>query len=105
MGDNEGNTANLMLLLDPNDNTNVSVLGIDQAVTAIVDRGPGRGQYLDRVGNLVRSVFSESWKHDDSGIASGPVWSVSAGLRHTQEAFRVSCAAEVDLQALMEGLC
>jgi len=102
--DNEGNTANLMLLARADDDATLCVVGIDQAVTAIVDRGPGRGQYLDRLGTLARAVFSGSWEHDSSTPATIHAWSVSAALERVQEAFRVNCAVEVDRQALMEGL-
>lgn len=102
--DNEGNTANLMLLPDAGNCHKVSVLGIDQAVTAIVGHGPGRAQYLERVKTIAHSVFSDSWTCDASSVAMSRAWSVSAGLARVQEAVRLNCGEQINSKAMMEGL-
>lgn len=102
--DNEGNTANLMLLLQSKEDSGLSVIGIDQAVTAIVQQGPGRSQYLDRVSKLVHAAFCDSTKADSAVTAVSSTWSVAKGLTRLQEAFRVSCGIEVDHTCLMAGV-
>jgi hypothetical protein len=107
--DNDGNTANLLLQLDDNDEARVSVIGIDQAVTAIIDHGPGLARYLDRVGVLARTAFRGDWQADlldgaGSEAFAANEWSVTRGLQRVREAFQVSCGVEADLNALMEGL-
>jgi len=64
--DNEGNTGNLMVVVDQQNGDVVSsVVGIDQAVTAIVDTFvPGRRRYLDRVSKLAFAIFCGSWEID-----------------------------------------
>jgi len=64
--DNEGNTGNLMLMLDEqNESALPSVVGIDQAVAAVVDGFvPGRQRYLDRVSKVTVATFCGSWEVD-----------------------------------------
>lgn len=109
--DNGGNTANLMLAL-PAGGSAGALVGIDQAVNAIVSQGAGRARYLGRVGALARSCFGVS---RDAGAGAGPgrppgargggdAWTVSAGLGAVREAFHVGCGVDVDEPAFVEGL-
>jgi len=109
--DNEGNTANLMLAV-PAPGLPAALVGIDQAVGAIVRQGAGRARYLQRVGALARWCFGGP---RDGGAGAGPrrapaarggpdAWSVSAGLGAVRAAFQNSCGVDVDEQAFAEGL-
>jgi len=104
--DNEGNTANLMLRSDSAD---ASVVGIDQAVTAIVAQGPGRARYAGRLRCLAEGVFKrprESWEVEAAQAESAPQsgWSISAGMAHVSECFELSCGARVHWASFMDGL-
>lgn len=107
--DNEGNTANLMLAL-PAGGSPGSLVGIDQAVNAIVSQGAGRARYLGRVGALARSCFggprdAGAGPGRPLGAGGGPdAWTVSGGLGAVREAFQIGCGVDVDEQALLEGL-
>lgn len=91
--DNEGNTANLMLL----DNLvkENRVVGIDQAVAPIVAAGPGRERFLSRLKELSEAVFRKQWQ--DSAL-------VSSSLDKVSECFMLSCGVQVDKTTLMSGL-
>eukprot|EP00439_Symbiodinium_sp_Y106_P071616 s2455_g12.t3 len=104
--DNEGNTANLMLR---EDNGGVAVVGIDQAVTAIVAEGPGRERYAARLRVLAEGVFTGSWKEQAASqvlpsTTRGGTWSISTGMAHVTECFQLCCGATVHWEAFMAGL-
>lgn len=103
--DNEGNTANLMLR---EDNEGVAVVGIDQAVTAIVAEGPGRERYAARLRVLAEGVFTGSWKQEASQVlpstTRGGAWSICSGMAHVSECFQLCCGATVHWEAFMAGL-
>lgn len=91
--DNEGNTANLMVLDDSAASQNV--IGIDQAVAAIVAAGPGRERFLSRLKELAEALFLQRWKDSPS---------VSARLDRVADCFMLSCGVQVDKSTFMAGL-
>jgi len=50
--DNDGNTANVIVQFNDADDSMATVVGIDQAVVAILDHGPGLARYLERLAAL-----------------------------------------------------
>ncbi|CAE6920034.1 argC [Symbiodinium natans] len=103
--DNEGNTANLMLREDAED---VAVVGIDQAVTAIVAQGPGRDRYAGRLRLLAEGLFTGSWQEKEAqgpqGSTRGGAWSIGTGMAHVSECFQLSCGATIHWKPFMDGV-
>jgi len=98
--DNDGNTANLMI--SNREGIGHELIGIDQAVVAIVDQGPGRRRYLQRLEKLVEVIFDDNAER--SSRAAGQEWSVDIGLQRVKDAFKVSCGVDVCEDALFLGL-
>mmetsp|Transcript_38027 Transcript_38027/g.83512 ORF Transcript_38027/g.83512 Transcript_38027/m.83512 type:complete len:290 (+) Transcript_38027:1-870(+) len=99
---NEGNTGNL-LLLPGRGSEEAQVLGIDQAVTAIVE-GPGRDRYLQRLQKLASAAFRGPKAEQAEAEAGAGEWTVAEGLARTREAFEINCLVVPDSEALFEGI-